>query len=83
MSNYGENTFMHVRHLMTFIFSKKAKNSSIQHHFGVQFKITSLKDALKKGFEATTNDGLFSDWLINGVDCSNLDQSGLIVTREQ
>ena len=52
--------------------SKKAKNSSIQHHFEVQFKITSLKEALKKRFEAT-NDGLFSDWLINGVDCSNLD----------
>ena len=83
MSNYGENTFMHVRHLMTFIFSKKAKNSSIQHHFEVQFKITSLKEAIKKVFEATTNDGPLSDWLINGVDCSNLDQSGPIATREQ
>ena len=31
-----------------------------------------MKEALKKGFEAT-NDGPFSDWLINGVDCSNLD----------
>ena len=60
------------------LFSKKAKNSSIQHHFEVQFKITSLKEALKKDLKPQQmTDYFLIGWLMVLIVriWTNLDQS--------